>query len=126
MKDNYEISVQLPFGDYAMVEWEMTEEEYDAFLEFCGDEGIWDEDQYQDLLSAASVAAANYIVGFYCETEEAAKFVDSASCTPQKLLEYLGEDEESIADFMEGDGQYMREEISALLFDNQAFYLDEG
>ena len=125
MKEIYELSVQLPFDDYAILEWEMTEEEYDAFLEYCGDSGIWDEPQYEEMLSAASVAAANYIVGYHCETERD-RFYVMPSYSLDELLMHLGESEENIADFLDGDGQYKREVLSELLFSEQAFYMDEG
>ena len=125
MKEIYELSVQLPFDDYAVLEWEMTEEEYDAFLEYCGDSGIWDEPQYEEMLSAASVAAANYIVGYHCETERD-RFYVMPSYSLDTLLAHLGESEENIADFLDGDGQYKREVLSELLFSEQAFYMDEG
>ena len=125
MKEIYELSVQLPFDDYAILEWEMTEEEYDAFLEYCGDSGIWDEPQYEEMLSAASVAAANYIVGYHCETERD-RFYVMPSYSLDALLMHLGESEENIADFVDGDGQYKREVLSELLFSEQAFYMDEG
>ena len=126
MKETYELSVQLPFGDFAMVEWEMTEEEYEEFLEYCCDENIWDEDQFQDLLSAAAVAAANYIVGFYCETDDAEEYIDEHSCTPEKLMEHLDISEEYLDDFMNGDGNYKREMIMEMLWEHQAFYMEEG
>lgn len=125
MKEIYELSVQLPFDDYAILEWEMTEEEYDEFLEYCGDNGIWDEPQYQEMLSAASVSAANYIVGYHCETARD-RFYVMPSYSLDTLLKHLGESEESIADFWDGDGQYRREVLAELLFANQAFCMDEG
>lgn len=123
MKETFEIAVQLPFDDYAVLQYEMTEEEYDAFLEYCDDESIWDEDQYEGLLSAA---AAEYIVGFYCETEDAHKVIDENSCTLEKLMEYLDEDEDYIAEVMAGDGRYKREIVIELLYENQAFTLGEA
>lgn len=126
MKEIYELSVQLPFDDYAILEWEMTEEEYDAFLEFCGDNDIWDEPQYEEMLSAAASAAANYLVGYHCESDPNDRFHHAPSFTLDTLMKHLGEDEESIADFWDGDGQYRREILAELLFENQAFYMDEG
>ena len=125
MKEIYELSIQLPFDDYGSLEWEMTEEEYDEFLEYCGDDSIWDEPQYQEMLSVASVSAANYIVGYHCETDRDRHYI-MPSYSLDTLLKHLGESEESIADFLDGDGQYRREVLAELLFANQAFCMDEG
>ena len=89
MKETYELAVQLPFDDYAGIDWEMTEEEYEEFLEHCNDYSIWDEEKYQDLLSAAATAAADYIVRNYCEADDADKYESEGYCTPARLMDHL-------------------------------------
>lgn len=131
MKETYSFSINLPFGDMAEFDYEMTEEEYDEFLEFCNNYSIWEEEQFEMLLSAAATAAADYIVGFYCEDPDAADVIDDYSCTVEKLMEYLYEyDDEAkakaIAEVFAGDGQDKRDRIVELLEEQQAFTLSDG
>ena len=125
MKETYELAVQLPFDDYAGIDWEMTEEEYEEFLEYCNDYSIWDEEKYQDLLSAAATAAADYIVRNYCEADDADKYESEGYCTPARLMDYLDKTDDYWEDFINSDGQRKRELLTELLWENRAFYINE-
>ena len=125
MKETYELAVQLPFDDYAGIDWEMTEEEYEEFLEYCNDYSIWDEEKYQDLLSAAATAAADYIVRNYCEADDADKYESEGYCTPARLMDHLDKTDDYWEDFKNSDGQRKRELLTELLWENRAFYINE-
>ncbi len=125
MKETYELAVQLPFDDYAGIDWEMTEEEYEEFLEYCNNYSIWDEEKYHDLLSAAATAAADYIVRNYCEADDADKYERDGYCTPARLMDYLDKTDDYWEDFINSDGQRKRELLTELLWENRAFYINE-
>ena len=122
MKETYSISINLPFGDIAEFDYEMTEEEYDEFLEYNGEYSIWEEEQFEPLLSAACVAAAKYIVNYYCDTED--PIIDEQSCTPAKLLEHLDIDEDDAEEILNSDSSTKIDEICDLLWNYEEFTVE--
>lgn len=124
MNREYELSADLPFGDFAIFNYMLTEEEFNELSELFTDESIWDEDRYEELLSAAATAAANYIVSSYCEGKVATDTITSWSCTLERLMEYLNQDSVYIAEVVASDNQRKREIIAELLYEHQAFCID--
>ena len=123
MKELFNFQIQLPFDDYACFEYEMTEEEFDDALAYCDDNGIWHESKFDNMMSAACLAAARYIVA-YEDFDE--KDLFDFSCTPKKLLEYLDIDEDYISEILSESKTYRIEAIQELLWEHEAFSLSEG
>lgn len=123
MKQIHNFQIQLPFDDYACVEYKMAEEEYVMFLDYCDDGAIWHESRFDFLMSAACLAAAKYIVAY--EDSKAEELFDF-SCTPKRLLAYFELDGEYIEEILNSSKTYKIETIQELLWEHEAFTLSEG